>query len=326
MSDIFLSYAREDRKMAHAVALALQRRGWSVWWDREILIGTAFETEIEKSLEAARCVVVLWSKHSAGSEWVRNEAGEGARRGVLVPARIDDVLPPLGYRGRQTADLTDWRGESDEDEFENLCVAVAATVGQPSAPPLSETSARPAQARLRGRRWRVVAPATALGMASVIITVLLVTSDDGGGGFSTTREVSVPGRAIWTDTGIDVQPGNAVDFEAAGEISGDVGATDQVGKKSGPAGIAGTANNRTYKNVIAEVEHAALIARIGLDGEPFVIRPGSRTVFESAGRLYLGINDTEPCNNGGTYTVVVEVANQEIAGVQPTPTTVPSCV
>ena len=50
MSDIFLSYAREDRKMAHAVALALQRRGWSVWWDREILIGTAFETEIEKSL------------------------------------------------------------------------------------------------------------------------------------------------------------------------------------------------------------------------------------------------------------------------------------
>ena len=36
MSDIFISYASADRERAKLVSVTLDRRGWSVWWDRTI--------------------------------------------------------------------------------------------------------------------------------------------------------------------------------------------------------------------------------------------------------------------------------------------------
>lgn len=34
MADVFLSYAREDLDIARQIAGALEREGWSVFWDR----------------------------------------------------------------------------------------------------------------------------------------------------------------------------------------------------------------------------------------------------------------------------------------------------
>ena len=34
MSDIFISYASEDRDRVKSLARALEQEGWSVWWDR----------------------------------------------------------------------------------------------------------------------------------------------------------------------------------------------------------------------------------------------------------------------------------------------------
>jgi hypothetical protein len=44
---VFISYAREDRSDAQALAAALSRKGWNVWWDREIRVGQSFDREIE---------------------------------------------------------------------------------------------------------------------------------------------------------------------------------------------------------------------------------------------------------------------------------------
>ncbi len=74
MADIFISYASDDRARVKPLAEALGRKGWSVWWDRKIIAGQAFDQAIERELETARCVVVLWSAHSTASEWVKNEA------------------------------------------------------------------------------------------------------------------------------------------------------------------------------------------------------------------------------------------------------------
>jgi hypothetical protein len=68
MSDIFLSYASEDRPRVEVLRGALERHGWSVWWDNTILPGRTFDQVIGEALDAARCVIVVWSQHSVNSD------------------------------------------------------------------------------------------------------------------------------------------------------------------------------------------------------------------------------------------------------------------
>jgi len=114
MADIFFSYAAEDRDRIEPLVKALQGEGWSVWWDRELVAGPSFDEKIEEELDAARCVVVAWSKNSIKSRWCRTEANEGLERQVLVPMTIDEVRPPLAFRSSQTASLNGWPQEPGE--------------------------------------------------------------------------------------------------------------------------------------------------------------------------------------------------------------------
>lgn len=143
MSDVFLSYASEDRERAAQLAAALGRQGWSVWWDRKIIAGQAFDQAIERELDAARSVVVLWSAHSIASEWVKNEAAVAAERGVLVPALIDSVKLPLEFRRKQTADLVGWTGDENHPGFQGLCQGVAHAMGAAAHEPLRASSPPP---------------------------------------------------------------------------------------------------------------------------------------------------------------------------------------
>src|SRR3984893_7924478 len=126
MSDIFISYAREDRDKAKTLAALFQQQDWSVWWDRSIPPGRSFDEVIEEALGAAKCVVVLWSKNSASSDWVKGEAAEGLRRKILVPVRIDSANVPLEFRRLQTVDRSDWKGDARHPELGGFLEAVAA--------------------------------------------------------------------------------------------------------------------------------------------------------------------------------------------------------
>ena len=105
MGAIFLSYAREDRGCAEALARVLEGAGHQVWWDRRIESGLEFAAEIEAALDAADVVLVLWSHQSIKSRWVRGEAAIGGDSGRLVPALIDVAQPPIGLRQFQAFDL-----------------------------------------------------------------------------------------------------------------------------------------------------------------------------------------------------------------------------
>lgn len=138
MADIFLSYAREDLAWASRMATALTERGWSVFWDRGIPTGKSFDAVIERELELARCVIVLWSRNSIGSDWVKAEAGEGVRRGVLTPAWIEDVRIPLEFRRLQTARLIGWTPGRSHPEFDRFVNDVARTIGADPTPIVPE--------------------------------------------------------------------------------------------------------------------------------------------------------------------------------------------
>lgn len=161
MADVFVSYASEDRERAGQLAQALGARGWSVWWDRKIIAGQAFDRAIERELETARCAVVLWSAHSVDSEWVKNEAAVAAERDVLVPALIDGVRLPLEFRRKQTADLVNWHGEAGHAGLQSLCEGVAHVLGAAAPQPLAAGRTSPRS------RWvwpAVAALAVALGL------------------------------------------------------------------------------------------------------------------------------------------------------------------
>ena len=125
---VFVSYADEDRAVAERVVRALTSLGWRVWWDREIAPGKTFDERIGERLRSAGAVVVLWSRHSVVSEWVREEASDAKRRDVLIPALIERVEPPFGFTLRQALDLTLWDGASSAREFTALVAALRALI------------------------------------------------------------------------------------------------------------------------------------------------------------------------------------------------------
>ena len=112
MSDVFVSYKAEDRRRVKPLVEALEADGYSVWWDEQIGGGTAWRHSIEVELNAAKCVIVAWSKRSVGPEgtFVQDEATRAQQRHVYVPVLIDKVHLPLGFGETQALPLASWKG------------------------------------------------------------------------------------------------------------------------------------------------------------------------------------------------------------------------
>jgi TIR domain-containing protein/reverse transcriptase-like protein len=129
MSDIFLSYSRSDRLIARSLAGALERRGWSVFWDPQILPGHDFPEKIRSEAETAGCVVVLWSKRSARSKWVLREADIGASRKRLLPVLIGAVSPPDRFSTLNAVDLKGWTPDTPHPGLKDLLDAIVGMLG-----------------------------------------------------------------------------------------------------------------------------------------------------------------------------------------------------
>jgi hypothetical protein len=139
-ADVFISYARENRSQADALARELSRRGWTVWWDRWIGLGRLFPKVIGRELAAAQCVVVLWSRRSVHSGWVLFEAMVGHSRNILIPIRLERVDLPVPFQELQTADLF---GERYSEQLEECMKAVAAIVPPGPASKVDEIDSQP---------------------------------------------------------------------------------------------------------------------------------------------------------------------------------------
>ncbi len=144
---VFLSYSRADRKAALAVVRVLEDAGYRVWWDGLLEGGERFSETTEAALQQARAVVVLWSKTSATSHWVHDEATRGRESKHLVPLSIDGSLPPLGFGQFQSIDVSHVLGKPGSEPMRKVVRAVAALHDGPAPLPVASRDVAPSRSR-----------------------------------------------------------------------------------------------------------------------------------------------------------------------------------
>jgi hypothetical protein len=119
-----------------------------------------------------------------------------------------------------------------------------------------------------------------------------------GGGAERERTVSVDARSPWTDTGVTVRNGQDVTFTASGEVRWG------PGRRDGAEGERNSPYNRARP--MPDRNAAALIGRIGENGDPFFIGNTRGPLrLRGSGRLYLGINDDFLQDNSGALRVLI---------------------
>lgn len=112
--DLFISYKSEERELPKKLVSVLHDWGYSGWWDIDGLAGgDRFRPEIEKAIEAARGMTVIWTRASAASEWVEGELKHGRRLGKhLFPLHVPPFDPdtaPMPFNNRQSTCFGEWK-------------------------------------------------------------------------------------------------------------------------------------------------------------------------------------------------------------------------
>lgn len=122
MADVFVSYDKEDRADAERLVEALRAEGFSVWWDDLMSPHEPWDATIQRELDAARKVLVLWTPRSIESQWVREEAlyARQFTPPKLVSTILDDCRVPIGFGLVQHLDLTDWKPGREHEAFSRM--------------------------------------------------------------------------------------------------------------------------------------------------------------------------------------------------------------
>lgn len=94
VADIFISYSRPDRDLVESLELDLSSWGLTVWWDKSLETGASLVSQINKELEAAKLVCVIWTENSRNSDWVQSEAELARRAGKYFGISHNAVPPP----------------------------------------------------------------------------------------------------------------------------------------------------------------------------------------------------------------------------------------
>ncbi|WP_133511100.1 toll/interleukin-1 receptor domain-containing protein [Candidatus Thiosymbion oneisti] len=133
MVDIFISYSQQDYPRVKPLVDALTAEGYRIWWDPEVRAGEHVDQRIEAALKQVWCVIVVWSRDSVISHWVRAEAAWAQNHEKLISIRIDEEIDlPLRFYQIHTPSLAGWEGSRDTAAFQALLADIS-KIGRPSS-------------------------------------------------------------------------------------------------------------------------------------------------------------------------------------------------
>ena len=130
-SQIFLSYAYEDRDIVIDISQQLSRAGYETWIDaKDLLPGQDWEIEIRKALRNSEFVLIFLSNNSTTKEgYLQKEIKSALRLAdekpegtiFLIPIKLEDVEVPEGLKHIQ------WLELYKSDGWERLLQALKAS-------------------------------------------------------------------------------------------------------------------------------------------------------------------------------------------------------
>lgn len=108
--DVFLSYSRADAERVTPLRDELRRMGYRVFFDvQSIDPGEEWKRRLERSISASRTMVLCWSEHTRGSDYITFEYSRAeALHKPLLPWLLDKTPLPamLEVQGITTPDAT----------------------------------------------------------------------------------------------------------------------------------------------------------------------------------------------------------------------------
>ncbi|MBB6091331.1 hypothetical protein HNQ60_000177 [Povalibacter uvarum] len=159
LGQVFISVKSEEYAAAENLEKALNDAGYTAWWAAKITNGTDWHGNIDAALQSCDCVVVLWSRKSAESIWVRHEASQAIARGIYVPVLLETVDLKDPYSRIQATVVSGLLGDASAPGIRNVVHRVQALVPSRSR-------------RLLERAWDVRWVLASTAFAALTITFL----------------------------------------------------------------------------------------------------------------------------------------------------------
>lgn len=126
MSDVVVSFGRDDRGRAAKLVALLEANGYECWWRGALPDGPISEGDVRKAVQQGRVCLVLWSGSASQSDWVAKEiswAPYGSLRVALLSSTVQE--PPPGDDAKPVQ-MYGWDGNDPKhDGVVRLLQAVA---------------------------------------------------------------------------------------------------------------------------------------------------------------------------------------------------------
>jgi adenylate cyclase len=106
MTDVFISYKREEREAVQIIADKLAALEVEVWFDVGLKSEGSFDSQIADQLSAAKAVLVCWTPGAIASEWVRAEAAQAREADKYVACFLEPTSLIAPFNLVQTEDLS----------------------------------------------------------------------------------------------------------------------------------------------------------------------------------------------------------------------------